>query len=153
MAIARELQDQVGRVNLGAVSDTHCLSGTNTARGEHVSAKWVAKSIVMDDDHRRILGVAPSMRRVWPGRSREEMKRKLRLASKAELPSLCAHGEFGAIAALAPASRISKVIDDSVAEARGHKSLVCISVAEFLVSISEQCRAHCAYHLRGGTCT
>lgn len=132
MAIAQHIQDHLvwAGVNFGAVRHPHGLNGTETARRVQVSGECAAKSIVWDDDDRFIVGVASFTRHVWPGKLSEEMKRKLRLATEAELPSLFAHCERATITALGPAYGISTVIHDSVAEAGDHESLIRMSAVK-----------------------
>lgn len=120
------------------VHHEHVESSLESARAAHVPVGRVAKCVLLEDEHGYLLAILPASCRLSLGRVREQLRRRLELASEAELGLLFGDCEIGAVPALGAAYGIPTLIDDSLLrmpdvyfEAGDHEDLVHLSGSAF----------------------
>ena len=118
----------------------HPRSSTSleSARAAHLPDGRVAKCLVLEDERGYLLAILPASCRLDMKAVRRRMKRRLQLASEAELEVLFEDCELGAVPALGGAYGIPALIDDSLLrlpdlyfEAGDHEDLVHLSGLAF----------------------
>lgn len=94
MEIARCGEDEVERhgADVGGISHPLSRRTTHNPRQSPISSAWSAKSIVLDDGNTFVMAVAPSTRHLCLGKSRRQMRRKLRCAPQPNRSAcICVH--------------------------------------------------------------
>ena len=111
-----------------------------TANAAHVPAHQVAKGVMLEDDGGYVMAVLPADRRVHLGAMREQLGRRVSLATEPELAAMFKDCELGAVPPVGEAYGIETVIDDELDdggdvyfEAGDHEELVHVGHESFLM--------------------
>jgi Ala-tRNA(Pro) deacylase len=141
MAIARRLQwylDAKG-VRYDVLPHPHSSSSMDTARQVQVSADWVAKPVLLEDERGYVMAIVPASHRIDLGRLNQQLNRELELAGERELADLFHDCERGAMPALGSPYRVPTVYDDALTtaaevyfEAGDHEDVVHLRGRDFL---------------------
>ncbi|MCW8901480.1 MAG: YbaK/EbsC family protein [Gammaproteobacteria bacterium] len=135
MAIAQTLQKYLAEngVAYETVHHAHTTSSLSSAQAAHVLAMNLAKSVILEDDNGYLMAVIPATEHVKIRKVNHVLNRHLGIAKEAELESLFADCELGAIPAVGKAYSMEAVIDkklddcsDIYLEAGDHEELVHI---------------------------
>ncbi len=118
-------------------------SSLESARAAHVPGGRVAKCVLLEDERGYLLAVVPASCRLMLDELRGQLRRRVELATEAELPALFADCELGAVPPLGRIYGIPTVIDDSLLrlpdvyfEAGDHEELVHVSGLAFRARLS-----------------
>jgi len=140
MAIALTLQQymQDQHIPFDVISHAKTRSSNETASTAHVSGNCLAKTVILEDELGYVMVVLPASHQVMLSAVDEQMRRRLTLASEAELPRLFTDCALGAIPPIGDAYGIETMVDDSLAEqtdiyfeAGDHELLVHVSNEQF----------------------
>jgi len=117
----------------------HTSSSAETAAAAQVPADQFAKCVLLEDERGYVIAVLPSSRRIQLKLLREQLHRKLTLATEEEFGQLFPDCEVGAIPPLGAAYGVPTLIDDTLLhqghvyfEAGDHEALICMGGAQFL---------------------
>ena len=126
------------------VTHARSLNSAQTAEAAHVPGDKLIKCVVLRDDQGYVVAVLASTGFVRIGKLDRELKRKLRLATEAELRNLFTDCELGSIPPLGAAYGLKTVMDDSLAnqpevffEAGDHECLIHMRGADFMALLQD----------------
>jgi Ala-tRNA(Pro) deacylase len=141
MAIARRLQwylDAKG-VRYDVLPHPHSSSSMDTARQVQVSADWLAKPVLLEDERGYVMAIVPASHRIDLGRLNLQLNRDLELAREREIAELFHDCARGAMPPLGSPYSIPTVYDDALAaapdvwfEAGDHEDVVHLRGTDFL---------------------
>ena len=133
----------------------HTSTSLEAAQSAHIPGDQLAKTVLHEDDGGFVMAVLPATRRVDLGELHRQMKRRLGLATEAEVAALFRDCETGAVPPIGPAYGIHTIVDDSLAEqsevyfdAGDHEQLVHVSGETFGSMLGEVEFANFSYHVR-----
>lgn len=141
MTIAKRLAwylDAAG-IDYEVLPHPHSHHSAQTARLSRVPLYCLAKPVLLEDEFGYVMAIVPATSRVDVERLGQQLHRELELATEAEVASLFADCEHGAMPALGAPYKIPSVYDDSLAgltdvyfEAGDHDDVVHMSGEAFL---------------------
>ncbi|MGH7288050.1 MAG: aminoacyl-tRNA deacylase [Myxococcota bacterium] len=141
MAIARRLQwylDAKG-VRYDVLPHPHSSSSMETAQRVQVSADWLAKPVLLEDERGYVMAIVPASHRIDLGRLNQQLHRELELANEREIAELFHDCDRGAMPALGSPYRVPTVYDDALTaaaevyfEAGDHEDVVHLHGGDFL---------------------
>ena len=155
MAISMTLQQYMQDHNIPFDVITHkkTRSSGETASVAHVSGKHLAKTVILEDELGYVMVVIPASRQVTLSAVDEQMRRRLTLATEAELPRLFSDCELGAIPPIGDAYGIETMVDDSLAEQADiyfeggdHELLLHVSNEQFETMMSDALHGNFSRH-------
>lgn len=117
----------------------HTSSSKQTADAAYIWRDQLAKSVLLEDERGYVMAVLPASHRVDLKKLRRKMRRKLELATEAELAEIFTDCEIGAIPPLGAAYGVPVVYDDHLRklgsvyfEGGDHEGLVYMGGSEFM---------------------
>jgi len=117
----------------------HTHSSAETARAARIPRHCLAKTVLLEDERGYLAVVVPASHRVDLDRLERMLRRRLELASEAELEQLFGDCERGAAPALPTAYGVPLMIDDALLdlndvyfEAGTHEDVVHVQGDDFL---------------------
>ncbi len=136
MTVRQYLADQ--GVEYDTVTHRRTQSSSETAQASHINGDQIAKGVVLDTGEGYLLAVLPASHHVQLGQIKAYLDRPVALASEAEIATLFADCEMGAVPAVGAAYGLDVVVDDSLAaqpdvyfEAGDHATLVHVKAEGF----------------------
>ncbi len=152
-ASVKEYLRQQG-VHYDLITHMHTGDSMRTAGAAHVPGDLLAKSVMLEDETGYVMAVVPSTHRLDLGVLRQQLDRRLGLATEAELGDLFRDCERGAVPPLGAAYGIEMVVDESLArcrdvyfEAGDHVDLVHVSGEDFLRLMEGARRGQFSHHV------
>lgn len=151
MALAATVEEYLKTrdVPYEVLSHPHTPNSIKTASAADVSARRLAKAVVLEDENGYLMAVLPADCRVQIGRLRERTGRNVGLATEGELASLFADCEVGAIPPLGIAYGMETIVDDELAEqpeiffeAGDHEGLIRMKTADFMRLLTSARHGH-----------
>ena len=131
----------------------HSRSSLETAREAHVRPEKLVKPVLLEDERGYVMAVMPASTRLDLRSLRRQTNRELELASEAEIDSLFADCEKGAMPALGAPYRIPTVYEDSLGdlrdlyfEAGDHEEVVHMRARDFLKLLDGALHGHFSHH-------
>ncbi len=131
-------------VDYELVHHDHATRSLETARAAHLPGGRVAKCVLLEDERGYVMVVIPASCRVDLREIRQQLHRRLELASEPELGPLFRDCELGAVPPMGSAYGIPTVVDDSVLrlpdlyfEAGDHEELVHVSGEAFRTLLAD----------------
>lgn len=129
-------------------------SSSRTAQASHICGNRVAKTVILHDGERYVLGVVPSTHRVELDTLGQFLDRRLTLAAEGEAARLFDDCSVGADPPLGAAYGLPVVVDDSLFEnddvyfeGGDHQSLIHLSVDAFASLLGDAKRARFSHHV------
>lgn len=129
-------------------------SASRTAQASHVHGDQVAKTVILHDGERYLLGVVPSTHRVELDTLGQFLDRRLTLAAEGEAARLFDDCSVGADPPLGAAYGLPVVVDEALLEnddvyfeGGDHQSLIHLSTAAFASLLTEARRARFSHHV------
>ena len=118
MAIALTLRKYLAEngVAYDILPHPHTSSSMNTAQSAHISAKNLAKSVILEDEDGYLMAVIPATEHVKFRKVNHALSRQLGLATESELAILFSDCEVGAIPAVSKAYSMDAVVDDKLSD-------------------------------------
>lgn len=149
MSVERYLKDQ--HIPYDVLPHERTMSSMQTALAAHVPPHRIAKAVLLEDDGGFLVAVLPADRHVHLGMLREELGRRIGLATEREVMEVFGDCALGAIPALAQAYGIETVLDDELMEqpevyfeAGSHEELIHLSRLHFLQLFRDAPHVHFA---------
>ena len=155
MAIAAKVREMLEQqeVDYELVPHPHTPSSMRTAEAAHVPGDRLAKSVLLQDEEGYVLAVLPATQRLALGKLHQLLQRPLGLATEAEIGSVFADCETGALPALGSAYGITTIMDESLMgrpeiyfEAGDHEAVVRMRGEDFLRLMGTAKRASLSGH-------
>jgi Ala-tRNA(Pro) deacylase len=140
MAIALTLRKYLADngVAYDILPHSHSSSSINTAHSAHIPGKFLAKSVILEDDDGYLMAVVPATERVKFRKVNHALNRHMGMAIEAELGDLFSDCELGAIPALGEAYSIESIVDEKLIacsdvyiEAGDHEELIHLKGSSF----------------------
>jgi Ala-tRNA(Pro) deacylase len=140
MAMAVSLEQYLikNRVRYDILTHPFTEYSMATAHAAGVPAGYLAKSVVLCDEHGFLIAVVPATHRLQLGQLRRQLARLLSLATESEIQSLFSDCAVGAVPPMGPAYGLEVIIDDSLNnqpdiffEGGDHQELIHITGADF----------------------
>lgn len=140
MSIARKVAECLATAGVEYKVVTHeaSESSSRSAGSSHVKGSQVAKTVVLHDGERYLLGVVPSTHRVELNTLGEILGKRLTLATESEAARLFDDCELGADPPLGHAYGLLVYVDEALLEndevlfeGGDHRSLISVSAASF----------------------
>jgi Ala-tRNA(Pro) deacylase len=110
----------------------------NTAQTVHINGKFVAKSVILEDELGYLMAVVPASEHVMLDKLNKILDRQMELAPEAELTKVFFDCEPGAIPPIGSAYGIQSIIDEDLLhcsdiyfEAGNHRELVHVNGHDF----------------------
>lgn len=156
MTIAKKVGDFMADsgVEFDLVSHERTESSSRTASAAHVKGEHLAKTVVLHDGERYVLGIVPSTHRVELDTLGKLLKRRLTLASEAETARLFEDCALGADPPIGPAYGLPVVVDEALMdkddiyfEGGDHETLVHVSANGFESLMREAERGRFSHHV------
>jgi len=151
MTIALTLEDYLtdNNVPYDVMSHRYTNNSIDSARAAHIPKNQMAKSVVLKDDDGYVMAVIPANHHVQLGVLSNSMNRRLGLATEAEVASLFADCDLGAIPPTGEAYNMEVVIDDDLADCRDiyfeggdHRDIVHMNGEDFQWIMREAQHCH-----------
>lgn len=151
MALAKTVEDYLGDLDVSydLLPHTRTATSIRTASAAHVPAHQIAKGVVLEDDAGYVMAVLPADRRVHLGALREQLGRRMGLATEQELGTMFQECTLGAVPPVGEAYGIETVVDDELSEggdvyfeAGDHEELVHLPREAFLLLHGQARRGH-----------
>ncbi len=151
MALAKTVEDYLGDLNVSydLLPHTRTATSIRTASAAHVPAHQIAKGVMLEDDAGYVMAVLPADRRVHLGALREQLGRRMGLATEQELGTMFQDCTLGAVPPVGEAYGIETVVDDELSEggdvyfeAGDHEELVHLPREAFLLLHGQARRGH-----------
>lgn len=127
----------------------HSSTSLETAREAHVRPDKLVKPVLLEDERGYVMAVVPASVRIDLRSLREQTHRELELASEAEIDSLFADCEAGAMPPVGAPYRIPTVYEDSLGglrdvyfEAGDHEDVVHMRADDFLKLLDGALHGH-----------
>lgn len=140
MSMARTLQEYLAHKGIAydILPHRHTDTSINSANSAHIPPDRLAKPVILEDENGYVMAVVPADRHVRIGRLNQVLHRHMGLATEAELPSLFADCDPGAVPPLGDAYGITTVVDESLddcpdiyLEAGDHEDLIHLKGTAF----------------------
>lgn len=140
MALVRKLREYLDAKNVrhDVVEHPRTMTASASAEAAHVPGAQVAKAVVLHDDAGYLIAVVPSTHRVELDALRDQLGRRLNLATEAEIGEIFDDCETGAVPAIGAAYGVRVLCDESLAaesevhfEAGNHVELVRVDRPAF----------------------
>ena len=140
MAIANKLEKHLKEqsVNYELVPHHHTESSLDSAASAHVSARRLAKAVIVKDGDSYLMVVVPSESHVHLGHLHRHLGREVGLATEEELASLFPDCDVGAIPPCGTAYGLKTLVDTTILgqpevffESGDHETLVKVSGEQF----------------------
>lgn len=156
MAIARKLDEFLAEtgVSYEIIAHERTDSASRTAQASHVNGDQVAKTVVLHDGERYVLGVVPSTHRVELDTLGQFLDRHLTLAAEGEGARLFDDCAVGADPPVGMAYGLPVVVDEALFdnediyfEGGDHQSLIHLSADAFATLLHEAKRARFSHHV------
>ncbi|MDH5356819.1 MAG: YbaK/EbsC family protein [Gammaproteobacteria bacterium] len=127
------------KVPFELIPHPHTSSSMDTVRQAQVPGNRLAKAVVVKQDDKYSMVIVPSVEQVDLAMLRDELGRKLELATESELGEIFPDCEIGAVPPIGPAWGLNTYLDDSFLtdseevffEAGDHEDLVRVSGDQF----------------------
>jgi len=141
MAIAKTVKSYLDshKLSYEVVQHPHTSSSAETADAAYIWGDQLAKSVVLEDESGYVIAVLPASHRVDLKKLRQKMRRRLELATEAELGEIFRDCEVGAVPPLGDAYGVPVVYDDRLRklgtvyfEGGDHEDLVHMDGPEFM---------------------
>lgn len=151
MALAKTVEHYLDDNNVSYDLLPHSRTSTSikTASAAHVPAHQIAKGVMLEDEAGYVMAVLPADRRVHLGAVREQLGRRMGLATEPELGPMFKDCAPGAVPPVGEAYGIETVLDDELAEggdvyfeAGDHEELVHLERESFLILHGQARRGH-----------
>jgi len=151
MAVASTVEQYLidKSIDYELVPHPHTGSSHETAEAAHVPEDHIAKAVILKDPAGYAMVVVPASHWVETKHLRKELDRDLELVAEAELASLFADCETGAVPPLGPAYGITTYLDETLTtlanvyfEAGDHQHLMRTSGDDFRQLLSGVRRGH-----------
>jgi len=127
------------QIPFDVVQHEKTLSSMRTALAAHVPPHRIAKAVLLSDGGSYLMAVLPADRHVHMGLLREQLGRRIGLASEREVMDLFGDCDMGAIPAVGSAYGLDMIVDDELMhepevffEAGDHQDLIRISRDNFM---------------------
>lgn len=115
------------------------VTSIKTATAAHIPAHQMAKGVLLEDDGGYLMAVVPADRHVHLGMLRQQLGRRMGLATEREIMEVFKDCDLGAVPPIGKAYGIETVLDDELTkapevyfEAGNHKELVRMGREEFM---------------------
>jgi len=156
MTIARKVSEFLAEmdVDYDVVSHERTESCSRTAQASHIRGDQMAKTVVLHDGKRYLLGVVPSTHRVELDSLGLLLDRKLSLATESESARLFDDCSLGADPPLGTAYGLPVVVDETLFEPDAvyfeggdHQSVVRVTTGVFKKLLQDATRARFSHHV------
>lgn len=114
------------------------MTSIDSAQTVHINGKFVAKSVILEDDLGYLMAVVPASEHVQIDKLNKMLDRKMELAPESELTKVFFDCEPGAIPPVGSAYGIQSIIDEDLLhcsdiyfEAGNHRELIHIKGKDF----------------------
>lgn len=141
-------------VNYEIIAHQRTDSASRTAQAAHICGNHVAKTVILHDGERYLLGVVPSTHRVELDTLGQFLNRHLTLAAEGEGARLFDDCAVGADPPLGSAYGLPVVVDEALFEGDDvyfeggdHQSLIHISATAFATLLHDAQRARFSHHV------
>jgi len=156
MAIAITLEEYLidNNIPFDVMSHKYTQSSVETAHAAHVPKSQVAKSVILKDNDGYLMAVVPATHHVRLGVISQNMERRLGLATEAEIATLFADCDTGAIPPTGEAYNMEVVIDDELSdcediyfEGGDHKEIIHMNGDDFQWIMRQAQHCHFSSHI------
>lgn len=140
MAIAQTLQKYLADhgVAYDLLPHRHTSSSMNSAQSAHIGGRYLAKSVILEDELGYLMAVVPATEHVKFRKVNHVLNRHFGMAVESELEPLFSDCELGAIPAVGEAYSMETIVDDKLEncsdvyfEAGDHEELVHVKGSSF----------------------
>ena len=156
MSIAMTVEKYLNQLQVAyhVVAHPRTSSSLETARVAHVSAHQLAKAVLLEDDGAYLMAVLPASEHLHLGKLRDELGRRVGLATEREVMEVFKDCDVGAIPPLGAAYGMPVVVDEELMqepelyfEGGSHVDLVHMECTQFMKLCEGARRGHfCAPH-------
>lgn len=156
MTIAKKVGEFLAEmdVDYDVISHERTESCSRTAQSSHIKGDQMAKSVVIHDGKRYLLGVIPSTHRVELDSLGHILEKRLTLATESETARLFSDCALGADPPLGSAYGLPVIIDESLFEPEAvyfeggdHQSVVRVTSTGFQKLLQDATRARFSHHV------
>lgn len=156
MAVAKKVDRLLADtgVDYEIIAHERTDSASRTAQASHVCGNHVAKTVILHDGERYVLGVVPSTHRVELDTLGHFLNRRLTLAAEGEGARLFDDCSIGADPPLGEAYGLPVVVDEALFEGEDvyfeggdHQSLIHLSAQAFATLLADAKRGRFSHHV------
>lgn len=155
MAIAHTLQEFLNArgVDYDVLRHAKTPSASRTAQESHISGDLIAKGVVVKDDAGFVLVVLPASHHINFSAPRDQLHRKVELASEEETGALFGDCDLRAVPAAGSAHGVDAIVDDKLngledvcIEGGDHSSLLHVTGKQFAKMMLTARHGHFSRH-------